>query len=86
MVAMRRSGTVVSCEKEEAEPFCGQCGEQKASFQYQFLLRENSCLSKVRLVFVFFMKFTCVKKLFMHSAHKRSLCQCLLMTSHDKLL
>lgn len=43
---VRSPGTVVSCEKEEAKPFCDQCGEQKARFQYQFLLSENSCLSK----------------------------------------
>lgn len=51
MVALWSPSTVVSCEKEEAKPFCCQCGEQKANFQYQFLLRENSCLSKVCLFF-----------------------------------
>lgn len=51
MVPLRSPGTVVSYEKEEAKAFCDQCGEQKASFQYQFLLSENSCLSKVCLFF-----------------------------------
>lgn len=51
MVPLQSPGTVVSYEKEEAKAFCDECGEQKASFQYQFLLTENSCLSKVFLFF-----------------------------------